>query len=187
VKRRLGDPVLRDTLERSYPCITLLVGSELDAQTPGDRGLGRVTNSIPRFGGRFRAQLTGDFVATFGPLMEELCIAGFGAGAAYDALARAEPTTLRNRDLDELTWQWVSRCIGSWSDWSNSAHSLAEASGTPQSERFLRIAEDDGLTKGLRKKAKREDIQKTLFMLSAAGMNLFAAHTPTADSWFGRS
>lgn len=39
-------------------CVDTYVDSELDFKTPGERGLGRVSDGVPRFGGYFRKSLS---------------------------------------------------------------------------------------------------------------------------------
>jgi len=49
---------LRFNVEAVSFCCEKFISSELDFQTPGDRGLGRITNYIPRLGGYFRKQMS---------------------------------------------------------------------------------------------------------------------------------
>ena len=187
VRRRLADPALRVTLETSYDCIRLLVGSELDTHSSGERGLGRTTAAFPRLGGRFGSDITPGGAARLGPVLEELCIGGFGACAVYDALVNPTPTVLRTREQDDLLAQWVSRCIGTWAGWSSTARSLVEICSDDATSRLVAIADDVGMTKGLRSKSKRDDVRKTAIVLASAGLQLFVAHTPSSDDWFRRA
>ena len=184
IQVRLSDPALTENLVATYECIRLLVGSELDTQTQGDRGLGRTTTAFPRLGARFRTSLQPDVAARIGAVLEEICISGFGACAVYDALANLTPTVLRSRDLDELIWQWVTRCIGTWQGWSNSSRNLVEACREEATERLLDIGKEGGLVKGIRQKSQRADLESTAMVVASAGLQLFVALTPWSDEWF---
>ena len=183
VKRRLADPALRTSRRESYECVRLLVGTELDTGA-GERGLGRATDAFPRLGGRFRSDMTPAIASQLGPALEELCISGFGACAVYDAMVNAGNTELQDRDQDELIWQWISRGIGTWQGWSNTARNLVDEWGREPTARLVDLAERAGMIKGLKRKSKREDIEKCAVVVSSAGLQIFVALTPSSDGWF---
>lgn len=182
VSSRVRDDMLLNQLRDKYECITLLVGSELDTVTAGERGLGRHSTSVPRFGGRFRDRLTSGAVAEFGPVMEELCIQGFAAGVIYDALLPDGPATLRHHSVDELLPRWINHFAVALSNSSNSFLAVANATAESSIESFERRAERHGLVKGLRKKKEAAVVGATAQLLVGAGADLYFFTSSRTDN-----
>ena len=60
--------------------------SELDFTTPGNRGIGRMTESIPRFGAYFRKPLSilsDQELNELSYLMQDLCLLGYLNSAVF--------------------------------------------------------------------------------------------------------
>jgi hypothetical protein len=167
-----------------YEAVTLLVGSELDTETPGERGLGRLSTRIPRLGGAFRSRVARTQPSVLGAPMEDLCIAGFAAGAVIDAAASPAGTLYRARDLDALVVKWMAHGIGNWEGWSEQVTSVVAACVGPQLEAFSEVARANKLTTGLRAGRKQQAVDAIGFMLVAAGRNLLSAHGAYNDHTF---
>src|SRR5215207_6793589 len=114
-------------LDGACEAVTLLVGSELDTETPGELGLGRLSTRIPRLGGAFRSRVAGAQPWALGAPMEDLCIAGFAAGAVIDAAASPAGTLYRPREQDALVARWMAHGIGNWDGWSDQVTSVVAA------------------------------------------------------------
>jgi hypothetical protein len=184
VAERLRDRQVADAFDRAYECVTLLVGSELDTVTPGERGLGRVTTAIPRLGGQFRTQLAGAAAGAFGPIMEDLVIHGFATSAGYDRLLPDGPATLRGRTVDEVLPPWVGHISQAFADASRSFLAMAESLAGSSVEAFTRVAAEHGLIRGLRKKRLEEALAGSAFFLVGAGADLYFFLTSRTDDRF---
>ena len=68
--KKMYDDYIKDDLNVKYEeftnqcnyesveyCIDKFIKAELDYNTPGNRGLGRISDNVPRFGGFYRKQL----------------------------------------------------------------------------------------------------------------------------------
>jgi hypothetical protein len=187
IHRRFRDPSIVNELRRHYECVTLLVGSELDTSTPGNRGLGRVTTATPRLGGTFRSELNSSAAQMLGPVMEELCICGYGAGVVIDAAGTDGPSTVRDRDHDALLYHWVGRNIDTARTWPDPVVELVFACAEDALTKFRDAASSLGLARGLRSKHKLELVDRTGFLLVSAGAELFASLTKRGDRWFHAS
>jgi hypothetical protein len=175
---------LAELLAGAYEPIRVLVGSELDTVTPGERGLGRLSTRIPRLGGEFRSRVATTPVSALGAPMEDLCIAGFAAGALIDTAGRDGRTRYRRRDPDTLLSSWIAHGVGNWDSWSKQVVEVVDSCSRPQTERFLAAAQAAGLTRGLHGKRKQEALESIAFMLVAAGRNLLSAHGEYNDARF---
>lgn len=92
--------------------VARLVGSELDTETPGNRGMGRITAMIPRLGGRFRSKLEDEErQAKFGLLIEETIVACYATAVALYQLARADPPQLVDRSEEDVWRRWIPRSL----------------------------------------------------------------------------
>lgn len=83
-----------------YVCLDEYIRTELDFKTPGDRGLGRVSTSIPRLGAYFRKQLAGftnEELQELHFLIEGIILSGYLGHALF-----AEERVVRSKDLDEI-------------------------------------------------------------------------------------
>ena len=181
IRRRLGGS-LPDLLADSYEAVALLVGSELDLATSGPRGLGRATEEIPRLAAAFRVDTASS--KQLGPPMEDLCIAGFASAVVVDVIGRPQPTKFRHRPLDTLIEQWVTHGIGVWSDWPDEVLAIVSECTRTQRQEFVRVAERCGLVRRHRRRGDRKRLDRSGFMLLAAGANLLAAHSALNDDWF---
>lgn len=184
VAERLRDRQVADAFDSAYECVTLLVGSELDTVTPGERGLGRMTTAIPRLGGQFRTQLAGAAAGAFGPIMEDLVIHGFATSAGYDRLLPDGPATLRGRTVDEVLPPWIGHVSQAFAEASRSFLAMAESLAGSSVEAFTRVAAEHGLIRGLRKKRLEEALAGSAFFLVGAGADLYFFLTSRTDDRF---
>lgn len=102
-------PILRASLNLPAldHCVGALIASELDAQTPGERGLGRVSLNPPRLGGRYRRQigsLEQADVDTLYLAIQHLVLSGY---VGYALLMEDPPLTPVVTDADEIYGKWV--------------------------------------------------------------------------------
>jgi hypothetical protein len=103
----------RFNLEAVGFCCAEYISSELDCQTPGDRGLGRVSNAIPRLGGCFRRQLsktTPEELSQLYGIMQDLMLRGYLTRAL---LLEAPPKKERLRSPQQLFEAWIPRIYSS--------------------------------------------------------------------------
>lgn len=184
IRRRLRGGPLPELLAEAYEPVALLVGSELDLAASGARGLGRTSAEIPRLAAAFRARVDAESSEQLGPLMEDLCIAGFASAVVIDVIGRPQPTRFRRRPLDALIEQWVTHGIGVWSDWPDEALAVVSECTRLQRQEFVRATERSGLVRRHRRRGDRKRVERSGFMLLAAGANLLAAHSALHDDWF---
>lgn len=67
-------------------CLEKYIKAELDYTTPGNRGIGRMTANIPRFGAYFRkslSKLSVQELNKLGFLIEDICLRGYLDSAIY--------------------------------------------------------------------------------------------------------
>jgi hypothetical protein len=88
--------------------IQRFVEAELDSQTEGERGLGRVSAEVPRFGGYYRqycARLNAEELQELGRLMADVMWSGYLAHVFF-----SEPEALEARvsDGNEIYEEWIS-------------------------------------------------------------------------------
>jgi len=185
-RARVEGEEVRGLLDRLYQGVAILVGSELDTATSGERGLGRASSSPPRFGGAFRGSLAVEPAAAFGELLERLVIDGFAAGAAYDHLLDDGPSPIRDREPDDVVGFWIPRMYAGLSGASRSILELLDAVGDEDLGRLDELARRHGLVRGLRKGAKREVLSEIGVFLLGAGVDLFLCATSRSDAEFAR-
>jgi hypothetical protein len=184
VRARLNSTNVLAALLASYECVSLLVGSELDTVTPGERGLGRASTAIPRVGGHFRPLIDLHTTTVLGKVMEELCIQGFAARVAFDALVSDDTELLRFRSLDAFIPIWISGIIYGLEGASEDYLAVVNAASTPTIGRFLAAAEAQGLARPLRKKRDLQLLKQIAILLVGAGSELCGGLMSTADDQF---
>ena len=102
VGRALDAPALVDAYSEVVPCVEAFVATELDTQTPGDRGLGRVGTHPPRFGAAFRGKLDDPARQDLASLIERMIFQTYAGTAAALQSFYEEPTPPRTRPPDEV-------------------------------------------------------------------------------------
>lgn len=93
--------------ETIYYCTEKYVNGELDYLTPGSRGLGRMTDYIPRFGAHFRnsiSQLSRDEMEQLKLLLYDLVLSGY---LTYVLFFEKNPISIQGVQSDELYKKWL--------------------------------------------------------------------------------
>lgn len=91
-------------------CLKNYIRAELDYTTLGNRGIGRMTANIPRFGAYFRKQLSKLSIQELnklGFLMQDLCLKGYLNSAIY---VKWPANNAKLSDKDLLFREWIP-CI----------------------------------------------------------------------------
>lgn len=89
------------------PCISFFVDAEMDFVTPGERGLGRLSSYVPRFGGYFRkrlSRLSADERQRLRDLMVRCLTSGYLA--CFVRFSRGVRPVLT--DVSQLREKWIS-------------------------------------------------------------------------------
>ena len=92
-----------------FECLTKYINSEMDFNTSGKRGLGRMTDEVPRFGGEFKDDLINlpkKNIDELSLLIYETAISGY---CAWVALVEVHKGVLEREihDIDILYGKWV--------------------------------------------------------------------------------
>jgi hypothetical protein len=106
-------------------CLNKFISAELDYQTAGSRGIGRVTEDVPRFGAYFRkrlSRLSDDAYSELFRLIQEIVLRGYLSQALFaeefvvtgkykvpSDLFRAWLPIIYVNDLPEKEWDLLSR------------------------------------------------------------------------------
>jgi hypothetical protein len=88
-------------------CIAQYISAELDYTSPGDRGIGRVSTHIPRFGAYFRkplAQLSDDNRDELHNLIQTLVLRGYLVSALFSEPFVSDTSRL---EQDILYQKWI--------------------------------------------------------------------------------
>ena len=187
-QERLTGEQITGALCDAYECVRVLVGSELDTLTPGERGLGRMSTAVPRFGGHFRESLTQHWATQLGLMMEYLVIEGFATAVVYDFITADTPAEVRARPVDVLFERWATHIALSLDGASSSFLDIASALAGGTSMAF-RVA-CSGMLNATRRKPKamkrREvaAVSATTSFLVGAGADLFWFASSRTDSRF---
>jgi len=91
-------------------CLKKYIRAELDYTTPGNRGIGRMTANIPRFGAYFRkplSKLSIQKLNKLGFLIQDLCLRGYLNSAIY---VKWPANNAKLSDKDLLFREWIP-CI----------------------------------------------------------------------------
>lgn len=174
IRHALDDPALVDAYVGVVPCVETFVATELDATTPGRRGLGRSVDSPPRLGGAFREQLANDEArADFGRLIERAiletyCGTAAGLQAFYDP-----PTFPRARPASEVFELWVSAMyVGTRGLGDRTIEVIGAAQATTEVS-LLATGERHGLLAGLRRGKRERELVSCAAFWTAAGAALY--------------
>lgn len=87
-------------------CLEKYITAELDFQTPGDRGLGRISTSTPRLGAYFREQmsrLADEDRLTLYSLIQDIMIRGY----LVHALFMVEKGSAKSSSVSDLYEVWI--------------------------------------------------------------------------------
>lgn len=91
-------------------CLTRYIAAELDSQTLGVRGLGRISTHVPRLGAHYRKQISRmcpSELSELFSLLQTMMMQGYEAHATLEVLADgaiAEATMVRGQELFEA---WI--------------------------------------------------------------------------------
>lgn len=158
VRRALEAPVLVDAYLTLVPCVETFVSTELDVQTPGQRGLGRVSQSPPRLGGAFREELgSPDAREEFASIIERMILETYAAtAAALQSFFETKPEP-RIRPAEEVYELWVPNIYVGTKGFGDLTIDTIAAGHAQTETAVLAAGERHNLLRGLRK-AKRERV-----------------------------
>lgn len=162
------------------PCVEALVATELDAITPGERGLGRIATTPPRLAGAFRKQLSRpETRAAFGPLIEATI------RDAYAGTAAVQPHMdvfghPRVRPAEQVFAEWVPRMYAG-TQGMNLGIELIAACNSETEIRLFSEARQHGLISGLRSKQKEQVFIECAGFWIAAGAALYRIASDQPD------
>jgi hypothetical protein len=181
----MADPNRLELLTRAWPLAGAFLRAEFDNVTPGERGLGRMSTSPPRLGGRFRGQLANGATREALALpAEQTIIAGFLAGAAMQVNFEGGPFDLRRRALDELWRAWVPGIYAAMRGAGPTSEGLLAGALDKPGSNFEQAASAHGLLAGFRKKRAGETIWDIAVFYGQAGVHLHSLSTSIADEDF---
>ncbi len=163
--------------------VEAFVGSELDTESPGERGLGRMTvGTWPRLGGAYRKQLVGQTPNALATLIEEMVIAGFLVGAALDPLRSGGPYELRQRPPGEAFELWVPALASGYDPSSETVQTLSGIVGEAPLGRFIETARNCNLIGSWRKAHHESQLATIGLLYISAGIALFSTSTSRFDA-----
>lgn len=174
VERALDAQALADAYAELVPCVETFIATELDTQTQGERGLGRLSTHPPRVGAAFRDQLSKPAAREeFAQLIERLIFQTYAGTAAALQSFYEEPTPPRVRPAADVFEMWVPRMyVGTKNlgdqtmDVISAAHAETEKALTATAERF-------GLLGGFRSGKKERTFIECAGFWVAAGAALY--------------
>jgi len=161
---------------KCVPLVARLIGAELDTETPGKRGLGRLSPSPPRLGARFRRKIRdADVQRELGGSAERVVLGGYGAAAGLYQSRRDGPPGLRERSEQEIWRLWVPQAYAGL----RGVAALDAITEKPRTE-FVRVARKVGLTGPI---AWRKKLSLALIahFYAAAGAALYEVNTDLVD------
>lgn len=107
VKPRMDELRARFNYAGVSRCLETFIAAEMDCTTPGDRGMGRMTAVIPRFGAYHRkgiSELSGNDRQELATLLHELMLRAYVASYLFVKPTRQESPPV---DDEALLKQWV--------------------------------------------------------------------------------
>lgn len=153
------------------PLVGRFIGSEFDVDTPGNRGIGRLSDSVPRLGGYFRRQMSPEIESVLGPLIEEILACGFVIAVGVTHVkGDADAPKIVRRELDEIFARWVPRAM----DGLGRSQILIDYA-VPTTEQFYEQGKQ--YLAGPLAVRKRLVLSKAANFYAAAGAALFEAST----------
>lgn len=157
-ERALDSAALVEAYSDVVPCVEAFVASEIDTQTPGDRGLGRASSHPPRFGAAFRGQLSDPAAREeFAQLIERMIFQTYAGTAAALQSFYDEPTPPRARPAVEVFEEWVPRMYVGTKNFGDQTMEMISSAHAKTEQAISTAAERHGLLGGLRR-GKRERI-----------------------------
>ena len=174
MRRALDSPVLVDAYDALVPCVEAFVATELDTETPGQRGLGRSTDESPRLGGAFREQLvTPAARREYGPLIEQMVFETYAGTAAALQTFYKEPTPPKVRPANEVFELWVPRIYVGTQGLGDNTMSVITAAHADTEKAIMDAAERHGLLSGFRRSKRERTLVASASFWVAAGASLY--------------
>jgi hypothetical protein len=179
------DPEHIAALARSWPLVVAFVRTELDHATVGERGIGRMSTTVPRFGGHFPALARDDVTRrAVGRTAERIVVAGFCAFGGAAANWEGGLPRLVERDLLDLWRAWIPGIYAATKGAGNTTMAMLEGTiDAPGAELVATVRAAGGL-KGLRKRAHARVLARIIIFYGQAGYALHALNTTMGERDF---
>jgi hypothetical protein len=184
MRANMSDPERVTVLKRAWPLVLSFLAAEFDHVTPGERGVGRMSTSPPRLGGRFSKHLANDPIREALALpAERIIVAGFLAGAMQANLV-GSPFDLRKRPLQQLWQEWVPGIYAAMRGAGPTSEGLLAGALERPAREFQQAAEQHHLSDGLRKRRALATLREIASFYGQGGVQLHALSTSIADRNF---
>ena len=188
LKQGIADPDGFDRAWARRELIRVFVGTELDARTPGKRGLGRTTTGIRDSWGRFATTHPNALKArdrdSWGLMMEEVVLSGCLVGVAIAPLRIGGPFPPASRTDQEAFRLWVPALTSGYlseSDVCESVTGLLLEEQPGAGAAFVAAGREAGLIRGMSKQKREADLWIRLLLYAGAGISLVDVCTTRWD------
>jgi hypothetical protein len=182
------DPDRLKILERGWPLALGLLRSEFDYKTAGERGLGRLSTSPPRLGGRFREALRPQPARqALGMQAERLIVAGFLGFGASSVNWQGGPPAASQRPLDVWWWAWVPGIYAELRSAGPTTLSVCSGLADEPLQALVRAAAEHGLVKGWRRRSSERVLRSIGSFYVNAGYGLHALASTMGDDEIRRA